>query len=99
MYISKIIFSCFWLTIADIFTIIFAKLGNNLPPNSVKTKKRLHNSKKDIPRLFDEWQTIPELWPTIRSEVDERRELGQFGLTSSAIGLYGSISFFSLQKL
>ena len=37
----------------------------------------------ETPRLFDEWQTIPELWDTIRSEVDERRELGQFILTGS----------------
>lgn len=41
----------------------------------------------ETPRLFDEWQTIPELWDTIRSEVDERRELGQFILTGSAVPL------------
>lgn len=39
------------------------------------------------PRLFDEWQTIPELWDTIRSEVDTRHELGQFILTGSAVPL------------
>lgn len=41
----------------------------------------------DTPRLFDEWQTIPELWDSIRSEVDERQELGQFILTGSAVPL------------
>lgn len=37
------------------------------------------------PRLFDEWQTIPELWDTIRSEIDNRQEMGQFVLTGSAV--------------
>lgn len=37
------------------------------------------------PRLFDEWQTIPELWDYIRYEVDQRDEEGQFILTGSAI--------------
>ena len=41
----------------------------------------------ETPRLFDEWQTIPELWDTIRSEVDIRHELGQFILTGSAVPL------------
>ena len=39
------------------------------------------------PRLFDEWQTIPELWDTIRSEIDTRHEMGQFVLTGSAVPL------------
>ncbi len=39
------------------------------------------------PRLFDEWQTIPELWDTIRSEIDTRQEMGQFVLTGSAVPL------------
>ena len=41
----------------------------------------------ETPRLFDEWQTIPELWDTIRSEVDIRHNLGQFILTGSAVPL------------
>ena len=39
----------------------------------------------DVPRLFDEWQTVPELWDTIRSEVDMRQHKGQFILTGSAV--------------
>lgn len=39
----------------------------------------------DTPRLFDEWQTIPELWDAIRYEVDQRSECGQFILTGSAV--------------
>lgn len=39
----------------------------------------------DVPRLFDEWQTIPELWDTIRYEIDRRRAFGQFILTGSAV--------------
>lgn len=37
------------------------------------------------PRLIDEWQTIPELWDMIRSEVDTRGEMGQFVLTGSSV--------------
>ncbi len=37
------------------------------------------------PRLIDEWQTIPTLWDSIRSEVDNRNECGQFILTGSSV--------------
>ena len=39
----------------------------------------------NTPRLFDEWQTVPELWDNIRYEVDERNAEGQFILTGSAV--------------
>ena len=39
----------------------------------------------DTPRLFDEWQAIPDLWDSIRFEVDQRQEKGQFILTGSAV--------------
>lgn len=39
----------------------------------------------ETPRLIDEWQTIPALWDSVRSEVDNRHELGQFILTGSAV--------------
>ncbi len=38
-----------------------------------------------VPRLIDEWQTLPGLWDTIRNEVDRRGEVGQFVLTGSAV--------------
>ena len=38
-----------------------------------------------VPRLFDEWQTVPALWDLIRSEVDERGETGQFILPGSSV--------------
>ena len=37
------------------------------------------------PRLIDEWQTIPLLWDTIRSEVDRRGLFSQFILTGSSV--------------
>lgn len=37
------------------------------------------------PRLIDEWQTIPLLWDTIRSEVDHRGLFSQFILTGSSV--------------
>ncbi|MDR1851591.1 MAG: DUF4143 domain-containing protein [Propionibacteriaceae bacterium] len=36
------------------------------------------------PRLIDEWQLVPDVWNTIRSEVDQRDTPGQFILTGSA---------------
>lgn len=41
--------------------------------------------KGETPRLIDEWQTIPGLWDTVRSEVDNRGEVGQFILTGSSV--------------
>ncbi|MFN8619633.1 MAG: DUF4143 domain-containing protein [Chloroflexota bacterium] len=37
------------------------------------------------PRLLDEWQVEPTIWNHVRRAVDERREVGQFILTGSAV--------------
>lgn len=37
------------------------------------------------PRLIDEWQVVPQLWDSVRGEVDRRRAFGQFILTGSAV--------------
>lgn len=37
------------------------------------------------PQLIDEWQLLPTLWDTIRNEVDNRGEEGQFILTGSSV--------------
>lgn len=39
----------------------------------------------ETPRLIDEWQIVPNLWNTVRYEVDNRDEFGQFILTGSAV--------------
>lgn len=39
----------------------------------------------DTPRLIDEWQVAPAIWNLVRRAVDDRRQLGQFILTGSAI--------------
>lgn len=39
----------------------------------------------ETPRLIDEWQTLPPLWDSIRSEVDRRNAFGQFILTGSSV--------------
>lgn len=41
--------------------------------------------KGETPRLIDEWQLAPSLWDTVRYEVDQRGETGQFILTGSAV--------------
>jgi len=37
-----------------------------------------------IPRLIDEWQLAPNVWNSIRHEIDRRAATGQFILTGSA---------------
>ena len=37
------------------------------------------------PRLIDEWQALPQIWDTIRGEVDRRGEPSQFILTGSSV--------------
>lgn len=41
--------------------------------------------KGDTPRLIDEWQALPSIWDSIRSEVDRRGEPTQFILTGSSV--------------
>lgn len=37
----------------------------------------------DNPRLLDEWQDAPQLWDSVRSDVDKRGETGLYILTGS----------------
>ena len=37
------------------------------------------------PKLIDEWQALPPIWDSIRSEVDRRGEPSQFILTGSSV--------------
>lgn len=39
----------------------------------------------ETPRLIDEWQTVPSIWNHIRRTIDERKAVGQFILTGSAV--------------
>lgn len=39
----------------------------------------------ESPRLVDEWQALPPIWDSIRSEVDRRAEPAQFILTGSSV--------------
>lgn len=39
----------------------------------------------NTPRLIDEWQALPPIWDSIRSEVDKRGEPSQFILTGSSV--------------
>ena len=41
--------------------------------------------KGDTPRLIDEWQALPSIWDSVRSEVDRRGEPSQFILTGSSV--------------
>ena len=59
-----------------------AELSNALETVQILPKKLLEG---ENPRLIDEWQTLPELWDMVRSEVDRRGEMGQFILTGSSV--------------
>lgn len=37
------------------------------------------------PMLIDEWQTVPKLWDAVRYTIDQRKRMGQFILTGSAV--------------
>lgn len=39
----------------------------------------------DAPMLIDEWQTVGKLWDAVRYTVDQRKLMGQFILTGSAV--------------
>ncbi len=41
----------------------------------------------EYPRLIDEWQSAPELWDTIRFDVDHSDQDGKYILTGSAVPL------------
>ena len=58
------------------------QLANALETLQILPMKLLEGN---IPRLIDEWQTIPEIWDMVRSEVDKRGEMGQFILTGSSV--------------
>ena len=51
------------------------------------------------PRLIDEWQALPPIWDSIRSEVDKRGEPSQFILTGVKWTSEGSLLSLSLLGL
>ncbi len=57
-------------------------MKQNLELAQISPKKLLIG---DTPRLIDEWQLAPQLWDTIRYEVDHRDGVGHFILTGSAV--------------
>ncbi len=40
--------------------------------------------KGDVPRVIDEWQTVPDIWNEVKAWIDEKPEFGQFILTGSS---------------
>lgn len=57
-------------------------MAQNLKLSELSPRKLLAG---ETPRLIDEWQLAPQLWDTIRFEVDHRDGMGQFVLTGSAV--------------
>lgn len=58
------------------------EVRENLLAVAEAAPKRLLIGEK--PRLFDEWQDAPKLWGTIRKDVDDTGENGQYILTGSS---------------
>ena len=65
------------LDLGDSSVLINAKTALQVNPLALTNGK--------TPRLIDEWQTIPQLWDIVRSEVDKRQSFGQFILTGSSV--------------
>ena len=64
-------------------SVLFMEPGRTLEIAALNPKLLLEG---DAPRLIDEWQLAPQLWDTIRREVDRRGGIpGQFILTGSAV--------------
>ena len=64
------------------------ELGDSSVLNNARTALQVNPTsltKGDSPRLIDEWQTMPQLWDMVRSEVDKRQSFGQFILTGSSV--------------
>ena len=57
-------------------------LRESLNMVGISSKKLLEG---DVPRLIDEWQTIPALWDAVRCAVDIRGLPSQFILTGSSV--------------
>lgn len=38
----------------------------------------------EVPRVIDEWQTVPEIWNEVKAWIDENPAFGQFVLTGSS---------------
>ena len=57
-------------------------LRESLNMIGISSKKLLEG---DVPRLIDEWQTIPALWDAVRCAVDIRGLPSQFILTGSSV--------------
>lgn len=58
------------------------KIRQNIELAEIKPLMLLKGQK---PRLIDEWQVAPQLWDSIRFEVDHTSELGQYILTGSSV--------------
>lgn len=60
----------------------YAVLKQSLELIEISPKTLLEGN---TPRLIDEWQALPPIWDSIRSEVDRRGEPSQFILTGSSV--------------
>lgn len=58
------------------------QINDNLIRASLAPQELLEG---ETPRLLDEWQIFPQLWDTIRFEVDHRFGKGHFILTGSSV--------------
>lgn len=86
---AVVIVGCKWCgktTSANQFAKSVIKLQD---PDNIETYMSLAATKPslllrgDKPRLLDEWQDIPEIWDSVRHDVDKTNLLGQYLLTGS----------------
>ncbi len=58
------------------------KMNENIQLSQIDPSLLLQGA---TPRLIDEWQIAPKIWDAVRYEADNRKDLGQFILTGSAV--------------
>lgn len=79
---------CGKTTTAEVFAASKIMLSKTDIKNSFKSLLEIDTDAAlagKTPMLIDEWQTVPKLWDSIRYTVDQRRKMGQFILTGSAV--------------
>lgn len=74
---------CGKTTTSTLFAKSILKLNTSQAINIAKMEPR-QTLVGEIPRLIDEWQTVPDIWNEVKAWIDENPFFGQFLLTGSS---------------
>ena len=85
---------CGKTTTAKTFANSIADLSNPREKDILKAQAEVDITlvmKGEKPRLFDEWQVIPELWDAVRHDADTHEDEGRYLLTGSVNVDWGQV--------